>query len=119
MSQGWVETCEKILERIGKMSEKKDRDRLDLIQSMRFSLSALHRSILGWLSWVSNPDKMVSFKCDELDDMNKTLIEFIQGFIKYDKEVTEKGADRSAAARKARQEAEEKARTSPEDMFYI
>ncbi|MCW4021402.1 MAG: DUF2153 domain-containing protein [Candidatus Bathyarchaeota archaeon] len=119
LSQNWVQTCEKILEQIKKMSMKESKDRLDLIQSMRFSLYALHRSILGWLNWVNNPDIMVSFKHEDLEKMNTKLIQFIEKFILYDIEVTEKGADKSLIAMKARREAEERARRSPEDIFYI
>lgn len=119
LSKGWVQVCQEILEQMEKFSEKKEQDRLDLVQSMRFSLYALHRSILGWLNWVNNPDIMASFKQDELAEMNKRLIEFIRGFIEYDIEITEKGADRSLAAQKARREAEERARRGPEDIFYI
>jgi hypothetical protein len=119
LSEGWVTTCEKILGQIKKFSEKEERDRLDLVQSMRFSLYALHRSILGWLNWVNNPDIMASFKREELDEMNKTLINYVEEFIKYDVQITEKGAGKTAAARKARQEAEERARQSPDDLFYI
>jgi hypothetical protein len=119
LSQGWVETCQRILEQIRQMSQKRDKDRLDLIQSMRFSLYALHRSILGWLNWVNNPDIMVSFDKKELEEMNKRLMEFIEEFIKYDIEVTEKGASKSMAAQRARSEAEEGVRRTPEDMFYI
>ena len=92
------------------MSQKKDKDRLDLIQSMRFSLYALHRSILGWLNWINNPDIMVTFSQKELEEMNKKLTEFITEFIKYDIEVTEKGASKSIAAQQARSEAEDRPR---------
>jgi len=119
LSEGWVNTCEKILGQMRKFSEKEDKDRLDLVQSIRFSLYALHRSILGWLNWVNNPDIMASFKREELDAMNKTLTSFVEDFLKYDVEITEKGAGKTAAARKARREAEERASRSPEDLFYI
>lgn len=118
LSEGWVETCEKILGQIKKMSEKKDKDRLDLVQSMRFSLYALHRSILGWLNWVNNPDIMASFDQEDLDGMNKRLVEFIEEFIKYDVEVTAKGADRNLAP-KATRDVRERVRRGPEDIFYI
>ena len=119
MSEGWTETCARILEQIGKMAEKKNKDRLDTVQSMRFSLFALHRSILGWLNWVNNPDIMVSFSPKELEAMNEKLKSFIVDFIKYDIEITQKGEGKTAAAQKARREAEEKARRSPDDIFYI
>ena len=119
MSQGWIETCQRILEQIQRMSQKKDKDRLDLIQSMRFSLYALHRSILGWLNWVNNPDIMVTFSQDELEEMNKKLTEFITEFIKYDIEVTKKGASKSMDIQRARREVEERERRTPEGIFYI
>ncbi|MCD6089640.1 DUF2153 family protein [Candidatus Bathyarchaeota archaeon] len=119
MSQGWIETCQRILEQIQRMSQKKEKDRLDLIQSMRFSLYALHRSILGWLNWVNNPDIMVTFSQDELEEMNKKLTEFITEFIKYDIEVTKKGASKSMDVQRARREVEERERRTPEGIFYI
>lgn len=119
LSKGWVQICQDILDQMKKLSEKKDKDRLDLVQSMRFSLYALHRSILGWLNWVSNPDIMSSFKQEELDEMNERLAKYVQEFIEYDVEITEKGADKNLAAQKARREIEERARRGPEDIFYI
>jgi len=119
LSKGWVQICQEILDQIEKLSEKKDKDRLDLVQSMRFSLYALHRSILGWLNWVNNPDIMASFKQEELDKMNERLVKYVQEFIEYDVEITEKGADKNLAAQKARREIEERARRGPEDIFYI
>jgi len=101
------------------MSQKKEKDRLDLIQSMRFSLYALHRSILGWLNWVNNPDIMVTFSQDELEEMNKKLTEFITEFIKYDIEVTKKGASKSMDIQRARRKVEERERRTPEGIFYI
>jgi hypothetical protein len=119
LSKGWVQICEEILDQIKKFSEKQEKDRLDLVQSMRFSLYALHRSILGWLNWVNNPDIMATFKQEELDEMNSKLSKYIQEFIEYDVEITEKGADKNLDAQKARREAEERARRGPEDIFYI
>jgi len=119
LSQGWVETCQRILKQIQLMSQKKGKDRLDLIQSMRFSLYALHRSILGWLNWVNNPDIMVAFSQDELEEMNKKLIEFITEFIKYDIEVTKKGANKSMDIQRSRREVVERERRTPEGIFYV
>jgi hypothetical protein len=119
LSEEWIQTCERIIEQIQKISNKKDKDRLDLIQSMRFSLYALHRSILGWLTWVNNPDIMVSFQLEDLEDMNKKLTKYIKEFLKYDIEVTDKATDKSIAVKKSKQKVEEKARSSPDDIFYI
>jgi hypothetical protein len=118
LSEEWVQTCERIIKQIQKISNKKDKDRLDLIQSMRFSLYALHRSILGWLTWVNNPDIMVSFQLEDLEDMNKKLTKYIEEFLNYDIEITDKATDKNIAVKKAKHEAEDKGR-SPEDIFYI
>jgi hypothetical protein len=119
VSEGWVETSEKILDQMRKLAEKKDKYRLDMVQSLRFSLYALHRSILGWMNWVSNPDIMASFTQEELEKMNTKLKAFVEEFIKYDVEATQKGTEKGAVMREARQAAEEQARRSPEDQFYI
>ncbi len=93
MGEEWVQTCEGLLEQVRKFSAKKDKDRLDLVQSMTFSLYALHRSLLGWMDWVSNPDVMTFFKKEELDEMSKKITEFTESFIRYDLEVTRKGEE--------------------------
>lgn len=100
MSEGWVQTCEELLERIRKFSVKEDKDRLDLVQSMMFSLYALHRSLLGWINWVNNPDVMATFKKEELDEMNKRITEFTESFIEYDLEATKIGVEKSLKVRK-------------------
>ena len=119
LSEGWVQTAERIVEQIRKLSEKKDKDRLDFVQSLRFSLYALHRSLLGWMSWINKPDIMTSFNKEELDGMNKKIIEFVEEFIEYDVDVTKQGAKKTGAALESRREAEERARRGPEEVFYI
>jgi len=116
MSEGWVQTCEMLLEQIRKLSDKKDEDRLDLVQSMRFCLYVLHRSLLGWMNWVNNPDIMVAFKKEELDDMNRRITEFAESFIKYDIDVTQIGSQKNLEAKKAIREPE---RRSLEEIFYV
>lgn len=121
MSEGWIRASERTLERIRRLLERKDMDRLELVQSMRFILLALHRSLLGWMNWVNNPDIMVSFDKEELAEMNKRLGEFVQEFIKYDIEVTKQGARKSGVMVEARREAEERSRErrGTGETFYI
>lgn len=121
MSEGWIRSSERTLERIRRLLERKDMDRLELVQSMRFILLALHRSLLGWMNWVNNPDIMVSFDKKELAEMNRRLGEFVQEFIKYDIEVTRQGARKSGVVVEARREAEERARErrGAGETFYI
>lgn len=98
MSESWIQTCEMLLEQIKKFSAKNDKDRLDLVQSMRFSLYAFHRSLLGWMDWVNNPDIMTAFKKEELDEINKRIMGFTESFIKYDAEATQKKVERREGA---------------------
>lgn len=119
VSESWVQASERALEQIRRLAERRDVDRLELVQSMRFILMALHRSLLGWMNWVNNPDIMVAFTKEELAEMNKRLAEFVQDFIKYDIEVTKQGARKSSVSIEARREAEERARREPSETFYI
>ena len=100
MSEGWIQTCEKLREQIKMLSGKKDKDRLDLVQSLRFSLYALDRSLQGWMTWVNNPNIMAAFKKEELDEMNQKIVEFTESFIKYDVEVTQKGSYKNSDTKK-------------------
>jgi len=100
-----------------KSSAKEDRDRLDLVQSLRFSLYALHRSLLGWMNWANNPDIMVAFEKEELDEMNRRIKEFTESFLKYDVEVTQRGSQKNLGAKKPIREPAE--RRSLEDIFYV
>jgi len=115
LGEEWVQTCEGLLEQIRKFSAENDKDRLDLVQSMMFSLHALHRSLLGWMEWVNNPDVMTSFEKEELDEMSKRITEFTESFIKYDLEVTKKGVEQGLRARTR----VERRRREREEDFYI
>lgn len=100
-----------------KFSAKKDKDRLDLVQSMMFSLYALHQSLLGWLNWVNNPDIMAAFRKEELDEMNKRIMELTESFLKYDVEATQLGAQKSLGTEKPTREPAERRRM--EEIFYV
>jgi len=120
MSERWIRLSERTLEQIRRFLERKDMDRLELVQSMRFILLALHRSLMGWMNWINNPDIMVAFSKEELAEMNRKLGEFVQDFIKYDIEITKQGARKSGATIEARARAEERARKRrTEETFYI
>ncbi|MEM1581654.1 MAG: DUF2153 family protein [Candidatus Bathyarchaeia archaeon] len=119
LNEGWIQASERTIEQIRRLLDRKDVDRLEIVQSMRFVLLALHRSLLGWMNWVNNPDIMVAFSKEELAEMNRRLAEFVQEFIKYDIEVTKQGARKSGVAIEAREEAEERARRGTGETFYI
>ena len=115
LSERWVRSSERILDRIASSGEVEGKDRLDFVRSIRFMLGALQRSLLGWMQWVNNPDIMIRFTQEDLEKMNKNLSEFVRTFIEYDLEVTKLGAERGLKARK-KVERKRKERT---DIFYV
>ena len=109
MSSEWIQSCQRIIERIKDLERAEDKDRLEYVRSIRFMLGALQRSILGWMQWINNPDIMTRFTQEELSEMNKKIAEFTRLFIEYDLEITKKGAEKGLeAARRARRGARER-----------
>jgi hypothetical protein len=100
MSSDWIQSSKMVLEQIGTLEEKKDKDRLEYVRSLRFVIIALNRSLTGWMQWVSNPDIMTQFAKEELDEMNQKLTEFTRSFIEYDLEVTKKGEEKGLGAKR-------------------
>ena len=115
MSEVWIKASEKLLSHIKRLEEVKERDRLELVRSLRFVLSALQRSLLGWIQWVNNPDIMARFTKEDLEEMNKKLSDFTRSFIKYDLEATKLGAQKGLRTKKkVKQKKEERA-----ESFYV
>jgi len=115
LSERWIQVSEKILDQIKRLEEAKERDRLELVRSIRFMLSTLQRSLLGWMQWVNSPDIMTRFTQEDLEKINKKLSEFTRSFIEYDLEATKLGAQRGLKARKkVKKKKEERA-----DIFYV
>jgi hypothetical protein len=93
MSERWINECETLLK--GMQSTKKtNRDRLDIINSILLSLSALERSVLGWNSWVRNLYIMSQFNQQELLDMDETLRKRVKDILKFDIYTTKKWKDK-------------------------
>jgi len=61
LSERWIQVSEKILSQLKRLEEAREKDRLEYVRSIRFTLSALQRSLLGWMQWVNNPDIMTRF----------------------------------------------------------
>ena len=115
MSERWIQVSEKILGQLKHSEEAKKKDRLEYVRSIRFTLSALQRSLLGWMQWVNNPDIMTRFTQEDLDTMNKKLSELARSFIEYDLEATRLGSQRGLKAiKKVRKKKEERA-----EAFYV
>jgi hypothetical protein len=52
LSDQWIHQNEIILKTMEERTAKQDRDRLELINSMLFSLHALNQSVHGWQKWI-------------------------------------------------------------------
>ncbi len=91
MSEKWIRVSERILDQLKRLEETNDKDRLELVRSLRFVLKVLQRSLIGWTQWVNNPDIMSIFSQKDLEKMTETLSEFTHSFVKYDLEMTSLG----------------------------
>lgn len=115
MSERWIEVSEKILEQLKNVEETKDKDRLELVRSLRYILSVMQRSLFGWTQWVNNPDIMSIFSQGDLEQMTKRLSEFSRSFVKYDLEMTNLGVKKGLKAPKKTK----KKRDERSDRFYV
>ena len=116
MSAEWIRVSEKILDQLKRLDETKGKDRLELVRSLRFVLSVLQRSLLGWTQWVNNPDIMSLFTQKDLEKMTKQLSEFTSSFVKYDLEMTSLGVTKGLKAPKKVPKKESKNRN---ERFYV
>ena len=116
MSERWIQVSEKILEQLKRLEDTKDKDRLELVRSLRFVLSVLQRSLLGWTQWVNNPDIMTIFSQKDLETMTDKLSEFTRSFVKYDLEMTSLGVKKGL---KTSKKVEKKKREERTERFYV
>ena len=90
LSEQWLQRTEKILNVLKENQDKTDKDRLETINSILYSLTALDRSIKGWRRWASNLTFMTRFSADELRQMEVGLINVVQDFIEFDMDTTKR-----------------------------
>jgi hypothetical protein len=115
LSERWIQVSEKILDQLKHSEVAKKKDRLEYVRTIRFTLSALQRSLLGWMQWVNNPDIMTRFTQEDLESINKKLSDFARSFIEYDLEATKLGSQRGLKAiKKVKKKKDERA-----DTFYV
>lgn len=88
----WIAGCRKILKDLRASASRKDRDRLELVKSIRYSMRALNRSLMGWWQWVNSPEMMANFTREELEEMDRVLNKYITSFIEYDIKITSVGS---------------------------
>jgi hypothetical protein len=72
------------------LTAKPDRDRLELINTMLFTLYALNQSVHGWQEWIQNLDFMSKFSVTELQEMEAGLVSTVRTFLEYDRDVTKR-----------------------------
>jgi hypothetical protein len=116
LSDRWIQVSEKIIEQLNRLEDVKDKDRLELVRSLRFVLGVLQRSLLGWTQWVNNPDIMTIFSQKDLEKMTKKLAEFTHSFVKYDLEMTSLGVKKGLKTPKKVTKKKKEERT---ERFYV
>jgi hypothetical protein len=101
MSEKWIKGCESALEKIQKISEEEEKDRLELVKSIKTSLAYMGRSLSGWSKWVNNPNTMANFSQEELEDIDRSMFQFAESFIEYDIEASRLGLEKGLKRKKA------------------
>ena len=116
MSEGWVRVSERIIDQLKRLEDTEDKDRLELVRSLRFVLGVLQRSLIGWTQWVGNPDIMTIFSQEDLEKMTKTLAEFTRSFVEYDLKMTSLGVKKGL---KSPKKVEKKKKEDRTERFYV
>jgi len=116
LSEGWIRVSERIIDQLKRLEDTKDKDRLELVRSLRFVLGVLQRSLIGWTQWVGNPDIMTIFSQDDLEKMIKTLAEFTRSFVEYDLKMTSLGVKKGL---KSPKKVEKKKKEERTERFYV
>ena len=115
MSERWIQSLEKMLDQMKKLEEAEAKDRLDHVRLIRFTLGALHRSLLGRMQWANNPNLMTKFTKEELEEIDQKILEFTRSFIEYDIEVAKKGGEKGLKAKRRVR----RSRGEGTEVFYI
>jgi hypothetical protein len=114
LSEKWIDASRKLLNELKRLEETEERDRLDLVRSLRLTLYALQRSLMGWMELANNPDMLTRFTHKDLEEINKNLLQFSHAFIEYDLEATKLGTKKGLKTGKK----DKKKKDKPE-MFYV
>jgi len=114
LSEKWIDASKKLLNELKRLEKTEDKDRLDLVRSLRLTLYALQRSLMGWMELANNPDMLTGCTHEYLEEINKKLLKFSHSFIEYDLEatklVTKKGLKTGKEVKKKKDRME---------MFYV
>lgn len=113
LSEKWIDASKKLLNELKRLEKTEDQDRLDLVRSLRLTLYALQRSLMGWMELANNPDMLTRFTHDDLEEINKKLLKFSHSFIEYDLEATELRTEKGLKTGK------EVKKNDRREMFYV
>lgn len=90
MSDEWITQSTQILKTMARYAQKGEKDRLETITAILYTLNAVDRSIHGWLLWVQNLRFMTEFSTEELQQMEQGLSQIVRDFIEYDIDLTKR-----------------------------
>ena len=116
MSESWIKVSKRLIDQLKRIEKDENKDRLELVRSLRFVLNVLQRSMVGWSQWVNNPDIMTIFSQKDLENMTKKLSEFTRSFMEYDLEITGLGVKKGLKSSKQITKKRSEQRT---DRFYV
>jgi hypothetical protein len=116
LSEGWIRVSERIIDQLKRLEDTEEKDRLELVRSLRFVLGVLQRSLIGWTQWVGNPDIMTIFSQEDLEKMTKTLAEFTRSFVEYDLKMTSIGVKKGL---KSPKKVDKKKKENRTERFYV
>jgi hypothetical protein len=100
LSEKWISASKKLLKELKRLEVTKKGDRLELVKSLRLTLYALQRSLMGWMELANNPDRLTRFTHEDLEEINKKLLKFSHSFIEYDLEATKLGTKKRLKSEK-------------------
>jgi hypothetical protein len=116
LSEHWIQVSEKILAQLTKIQETDQKDRLELVSSLRFVMNILQRSFVGWMQWITNPEIMSMFSKTDLEQMTQELTQFTKSFVEYDIRMTGLGLQKGLNAPKKVKQKNTENRT---EHFYV
>jgi hypothetical protein len=116
LSESWIKISKRLIDQLKNVEKIENKDRLELVRSLRFILNVLQRSMIGWSQWINNPDIMTIFSQNDLENMTKKLSEFTRSFMEYDIEITNLGVKKGLKNSKQITKKKVNKRT---DRFYV
>lgn len=114
LSEKWINASKRLLKELKRLEETKEQDRLELVKSIHLTLYALQRSLMGWMELTNNPDMLTPFTHEDLEEINKKLLQFSHAFIEYDLEATNLGTKKRLKSGK-----QDEKRKDRQGMFYV